>query len=148
MPRFSDLVRDSRLDTEFRNSTTIHTFPEAGDVGGWFVCEEQWESQKLLGTGKLGEVRLERCVTPGTKHGALRAVKRIDTQGSLCRPVDIDRELETLAKFSNSRVSKTAFQAFYIYLTHTTVSTMVRAVVRLVRSGKRDLRCHGILPSW
>jgi hypothetical protein len=109
MPRLSDLVLDSKLNAEFRDSATIHSFLEIDDVGGRSTREESWETEQSLGRGGFGQVRLERCVTSGTKRGILRAVKIIDTQSNLYRFLDFNTELEAIAKFSNDRVSKDAF---------------------------------------
>jgi hypothetical protein len=105
MPR-SDLVVDSKLDTKFRDSATIHSFLEIDDVGRRSTREEEWKIEQSLGRGAFGQVRLERCVTPGVKCGFLRAVKIINTESNLYKSLDFTRELEAIAKFSQDRVSR------------------------------------------
>lgn len=105
MSRLPDLVRDSRLRTKFRDSIIIHSYLEIDEIGGRFSREEYWKWERYLGRGGFGQVQLQRCVAKGAKRDSLRAVKIInkplDSSGSL----DFNRELETIAKFSNDRVS-------------------------------------------
>jgi hypothetical protein len=102
MPRTPDLVLDSKLRTQFSDSVTIHIFPEIDRAGGRSYRKEYWKLEKHLGRGGFGQVQLEKCVIPGVKQDALRAVKVINKRSSL----DFNRELETIAKFSNDRVSQ------------------------------------------
>jgi hypothetical protein len=106
MPRPSDLVVDSRLNTEFRDSVTIHSFLEIDEAGERSCREEHWKVERSLGHGGFGQARLERCATVGGNQGALRAVKIIDTQSKSYKSLDFNRELEAVAKFSHIRVSK------------------------------------------
>jgi serine/threonine protein kinase len=105
MPRQSDLVVDSKLDAEIRGSITIHSFQDIDDSGRRSFQEEYWQSVKPLGQGGCGQVRQEKCIA-GTKLGALRAVKIINTQTKLNQSLDFNRELEAVAKFSHNRVSQ------------------------------------------
>lgn len=105
MSRLSDLVVDSKLNTEFRNSITIHSFLEIDEAGRRSSREEQWRLEQSLGRGGSGQVRLQSCVTAGRHYGALRAVKSIDTQSKLNKSLDLNRELEAIGKFSHNRVS-------------------------------------------
>jgi hypothetical protein len=106
MSRLPDLVLDSRLRTDFRDSVTIHSFLEINEVGRRYFREEHWKRERDLGHGGFGRVRLERCVTIGIKQNALRAVKIIDKQSNPFNSLDFNRELEAIAKFSNDRVSQ------------------------------------------
>jgi serine/threonine protein kinase len=105
MPRLSDLVVDSKLNAEFRGSVTIHSYLEIDEAGERSCREEHWKSERPLGHGGFGQVRLERCATVGIYEGDLRAVKVIDTQSKSYKSLDFNRELEALAKFSHNRVS-------------------------------------------
>jgi hypothetical protein len=105
MSRLPDLVLDSRLRTEFRDSITIHSYLEIDDAGGRYSREEYWTRDQFLGRGGFGQVRLERCATKGTMEGSLRAVKIINKPLDPSESLDFNRELEAIAKFSNDRVS-------------------------------------------
>jgi hypothetical protein len=104
MARPRDLILDSKLQTDFRDSVTIHLYREIDEAGRRYSREEHWKQERFLGRGGFGQVRLERCVTRGTKQGALRAVKIIDKPQHLASSLDFNRELEAIAKFSNRRV--------------------------------------------
>ena len=105
MSRLPDLVLDSKLHTQFRDSITVHSYLEINNVGVRFSQEEHWKSERFLGRGGFGQVRLERCITKGVKQDSLRAVKIISKPSNPYKSLDFNRELETIAKFSNSRVS-------------------------------------------
>lgn len=130
MPRLSDLVRDSSLNTEFRDSITVHSYREINAVGRRFLREEHWESGRVLGRGGFGQVQLQKCVA-GAKQNSLRAVKVVnkpsDTGGSL----NLNRELEAIVKFSNDRVSKITLGDSFGLTIHA-VQTMVCQIIRLV----------------
>jgi hypothetical protein len=106
MSRLPDLVLDSRLRTEFRDSITIHSYLEIDEVGGRFSREEHWKWEQFLGRGGFGQVRLERCIAKGIEQDSLRAVKIINKPSNPSESMDFNRELETIAKFSNDRVSQ------------------------------------------
>jgi hypothetical protein len=106
MSRLPDLVLDSKLSTYFRGPTTIHSFLEINEAGGRSSREEHWEWKQDLGQGGFGQVRLEKSVTLGVKQDTLRAVKVINKQSNPSRSLDLSRELEAIAKFSNGRVSQ------------------------------------------
>lgn len=101
MPRLPDLVRDSNISTEFHDSLIVHTFHEINEAGRRSSRKEYWKHEKPLGRGGFGQVRLEKCITGSTQEAAVRAVKIIHKGSTL----DFNRELETIAKFSNRRVS-------------------------------------------
>ena len=105
MPRIPDLVLDSRLCTRFRDSIITHSYLEVDSVGKRFSREEHWISERIIGRGGFGQVRLERCMVEGAKQDSLRAVKAINKPFNLSDPFDFNRELEAIAKFSNDRVS-------------------------------------------
>jgi hypothetical protein len=104
MSRLPDLVLDSRLHTEFRESITVHSYHEIGG-GRRFFREEHWKQERFLGRGGFGQVRLERCITQRTKQNSLRAVKVINKPLHPSESLDLNRELEAIAKFSHDRVS-------------------------------------------
>ena len=109
MLRFSDLVRDSRLETRIRKGVTCHRIPEIdlGDDGRPVSRKEYWEKSKDIGSGGFGRVWLEQCIK-GQKDTSLRAIKQIlkpqDETGTT-HTIDYNRELEAIAKFSHPRVS-------------------------------------------
>jgi hypothetical protein len=105
MSRLPDLVRDSKLHTDFSGPTTIHSFLEIDEAGRRYSREECWKWKQNLGQGGFGLVRLETCVTPGVKPDTLRAVKVINKQSNPSGSLELSRELEAIAKFSNDLVS-------------------------------------------
>jgi hypothetical protein len=111
MPPIPDLVRDSKLETAFLDQkTTVHTFIEPDGAGGRRIRREQcWKKGELLGRGAFGDVWREQCVA-GKEKGALRAVKVIRKQS---HSVDLNRELEAIAKFSHSRVRHTCLKQLF-----------------------------------
>jgi serine/threonine protein kinase len=107
MSRISDLVRDSKLFTEFTSECTTHTFFGSTLVPGKKRArrqrrEERWTKSKRLGHGSFGVVWLEECVTG--RNGRLRAVKEIRKETVGFQEEEYNRELEAIAKFSHARV--------------------------------------------
>jgi serine/threonine protein kinase len=103
-------VRDSKLDTEFRDGLTIHTFVEPSGRYRRICRTEHWTlERRCLGRGGFGQVQLERCIV-GDRIDELRAVKTINKQsGSVKKTtMDFQRELEAIVKFSQRRVSNTS----------------------------------------
>jgi len=99
MPPVSDIVRDSKLETEFCSGYTQHAYSRAGATLSQrrIRTEERWVRERLLGTGGYGTVWLEKLIT-GNEEGTNRAVKVIR------KPVDYSREIEAIAKFSHPKV--------------------------------------------
>jgi hypothetical protein len=109
MPPLVDLVRDSKLETEFRDSSiTIHTFIEPSGKGWRTLRKETWELARSLGSGGFGQVQLQRCISD-ERPDIVRAVKIINKHSGAAKgePIDLRRELETIAKFSHNRVGQT-----------------------------------------
>jgi hypothetical protein len=114
MAQISDLIRDSRLETRFLLDSaveTVHTFRESDPTSGQrlVIRLEHWQRQKRIGKGGYGSVWLEKRIKGGrsgvTDHDSpVRAVKQIDLDTRF-EPIDYNRELEAIAKFSHSRVS-------------------------------------------
>lgn len=101
----SDLVRDSKLDTIFRqDGITVHSFLEPGSRDGLMQRKEYWRRERRIGRGGFGQVHLQKCVK-GINEGALRAVKLLDKPHKASVAKDLHSELEALAKFSHERVS-------------------------------------------
>jgi hypothetical protein len=99
--RLPDLVHDSRLETEFRGSLTIHSDRPSGSSRRSKRERVHWEKVREIGRGGFGSVHLEaqrKPLNPGVPE--LRAVKRIRhaTHRHLLH------ELEAIAKFSNKKV--------------------------------------------
>jgi hypothetical protein len=104
MPPMLDLVQDSRLITRFlENGTTVHSFIEPDGARRRIHREEYWKREQRVGSGGFGQVQLEKC-TEGKKRGNMRVVKIIDKQSNSPKPIDFNRELEAIAKFSHDRV--------------------------------------------
>ena len=114
MPPVSDLVRDSKLETKFRGEYTEHVYNVSGVSPRQRRVKkvERWERIKLLGTGSFGTVWLQKLVTENSEE-KYRAVKKIrkDVQGHT--PVDYDRELEVIAKFSHQKVGERPLSNLY-----------------------------------
>src|ERR1700739_2823758 len=114
MPPVSDLVRDSKLETKFRGEYTEHVYSVSGVSPRQRKVKkvERWERIKLLGTGSFGTVWLQKLVTENSEE-KYRAVKKIrkDVQGHT--PVDYDRELEVIAKFSHQKVRERPLSNLY-----------------------------------
>lgn len=108
MTRLPDLVRDSRLETHFLpdcSVETVHTYHESDPTSGRRVVarSEHWKRQRRIGGGGYSTVWLEECAQGSRCDIQVRAVKQIETGGRFHR-IDFNRELETIAKFSHSRV--------------------------------------------
>ncbi|KAF7512426.1 hypothetical protein GJ744_001361 [Endocarpon pusillum] len=112
MSRLPDLVRDSRLRTEFRDSITIHSYLEIDEIGGRFSREEYWKTERFLGCGGFGQVRLEKCVAKGAMQDSFRAVKVMNKPLDPSLSLDFNRELEAIAKFSNDRYKRWFVKSF------------------------------------
>jgi hypothetical protein len=98
----SDLVRDSKLDTQFGDEFTKHVYFESG-LERKTQREECWKRKKHIGRGAYGRVWLEQCVI-GQREVEFRAVKEIPKLQQTSKPIDYNRELEAIAKFSHRRV--------------------------------------------
>ncbi|KAF7545871.1 hypothetical protein G7Z17_g8853 [Cylindrodendrum hubeiense] len=102
--RLPDLVRDSKLNTQFLSDTaTQHTVYVTRSHGGRrrrTRVEEVWHREHELGNGTFGHVWMERCGS-GPSAGSLRAVKEMQMDPSM--PVDYSRELEAMTKFSHEK---------------------------------------------
>lgn len=106
MDKFSDPVRDSRLETWFDRGCFVHERlqTEFGSSKRPVQRKEYWQRQKLIGTGAFGSVWLEKCVH-GQAKAQFRAVKQIRVSGLHDpRPKGFRRELEAFAKFSHEKV--------------------------------------------
>jgi hypothetical protein len=106
MPPVSDLVKDSKLDTQFKGGLTVHVSYVSGASSRQRKIrkEETWRRLKHLGSGAYGTVWLENCTLENTEQ-RVRAVKAIHKKVDGSTPVDYSRELEAIAKFSHVKVS-------------------------------------------
>ncbi|KAJ5832702.1 hypothetical protein N7474_001013 [Penicillium riverlandense] len=106
MSQIPELVRDSKLSTKIDAEHTTHTFLESGSVAGRRSRrrerEEVWKKKRHLGIGIFGTVWLEECVSENQEH-RLRAVKEVRKMGPAAKAMDYNRELETIAKFSQQK---------------------------------------------
>ncbi|RSL95304.1 hypothetical protein CEP52_012141 [Fusarium oligoseptatum] len=103
-PLVSDLVRDSKINTEFLESCIQHVFHEAGQSLKQRLIrrEERWVRQRYLGQGAYGTVYLEKRQDGGVEE--LRAVKELKKSVGAGQELDYARELEAIMKFSHPRV--------------------------------------------
>lgn len=102
-----DIVRDSRLETEFFNAYTQHIVYVSGYSARerHVPKEERWVRKQFLGQGAYGTVHLERC-EQRDGSAKLRAVKQIKKYNVAGRELEYMRELEAISKFSHKRVCK------------------------------------------
>jgi hypothetical protein len=107
MARLPDLVRDSKLETRIiDNDYYVHTYYESDPKSRRRAVArlEHWQRQRLIGGGSYGSVWLEKCVK-GRHDIQVRAVKKISTPiHQHPKPIDYNRELEAIAKFSHPNV--------------------------------------------
>lgn len=101
----SDLVRDAKLQTSFRNDITHHVYYTSITSARRrkVKVEEKWKRQQELGNGTYGRVWLETCIQ-GPKAGEYRAVKEISKEQEPGREIDYEKELEAITKFSHQNV--------------------------------------------
>ncbi|CEJ58057.1 Putative WD40 repeat [Penicillium brasilianum] len=122
MARMRDLIRDSKLETEFLLDETVHRFQESDPISGRRLVtrSEHWRRQKRIGFGGFGSVWLEICNKGGRQDHrnqdgrAVRAVKQIDIDMQF-GSIDYSRELEAIAKFSHSRYERCFVKSFGWY---------------------------------
>lgn len=104
--RLPDLVRDTRLNTSFKDNITIHHYDESDDENDvrstWL--SECWQQMSHLGHGGYGDVWLQQCVS-GKRGYERRAVKIIPRLRLKDKKDSYMAEPETIAKFSQRRVS-------------------------------------------
>lgn len=105
MPPISDLVRDSKLETEFHHEYTQHVYYISGHNPRQRTLkkEERWKREKRLGNGTFGIVWKEKSVTESDDI-KYRAVKEIKKRAPGPGAVEYSRELEAIAKFSHRKV--------------------------------------------
>lgn len=105
MSQMSDLVKDAKLPTKLDPEYTTHTFLESTSVSGRRgrrrEREEVWKRKRHLGIGIFGTVWLEECVSDGNKLRVIKEVRKIAPDS---KPMDYNRELEAIAKFSQQKV--------------------------------------------
>lgn len=104
----TDLVRDSKLRTAYRNGITRHTIEKSDHRGRRRVrIDQRWKRDgENLGAGTFGVVWRETLVG-GESDVPERAVKMIQKRIGNSHAVDYSRELEAIAKFSRGEVSWT-----------------------------------------
>ncbi|KAH7029485.1 kinase-like domain-containing protein [Microdochium trichocladiopsis] len=101
---FPDIVRDAHLETEFIDArTTKHIRYKAGTSARQrrLRKEEQWTRSCELGRGAYGIVYLEtRGQDDKLRKRAVKEIRKYIRPG---QPLDYDRELEAIFKFSHDR---------------------------------------------
>ena len=111
MPPVSDLVKDSKLQTEFCQGYTQHVHYISGDTPRQRKVrkEERWERGRSLGNGTFGTVWLEKLITENSEEKSkYRAIKEMRKGPSRSKPTDYSRELEAIAKFSHQKVRESS----------------------------------------
>ena len=106
MDRLPDLVRDSKLETRLSTGSTVHTYYETDPKSLRRIVprDEHWQRQSIIGGGSYGRVWLEKCIQ-GQRDVEFRAVKQISTAiRRRSKPINYNRELEAIAKFSHQKV--------------------------------------------
>ncbi|KAF2470434.1 kinase-like protein [Lindgomyces ingoldianus] len=113
MCRIPDLVKDSKIETQFHSGYTRHIYSEADPTSGQRVIErkEYWKREKLIGRGGFGSVWLEKCVK-GKHEAELRAVKQLQKPD---KTKEFFRELEAMAKFSHPKYVRCFVRSFGWY---------------------------------
>ncbi|KAF7525619.1 hypothetical protein G7054_g11019 [Neopestalotiopsis clavispora] len=101
----SDLVRDSKIETEWLDSCLRHIFYDTGPSAKQRRVrrEEKWVRQDFVGEGAFGRVYLEQCRSDTSER--LRAVKQVKKSSAPGEEFDYMRELEAVAKFSHQNYS-------------------------------------------
>ncbi|CAH0043609.1 unnamed protein product [Clonostachys solani] len=112
-----ELVRDSELKVQFvqegGNSFVIHTHTARRRS-----AEEKWLVKRHLRSGGQGSVDLQTRVVEEFGEPSIRAVKRIEIPDlhKAARSKMYQRELETIAKFSQAKFSKLFVTSYGWYL--------------------------------
>lgn len=103
-----ELVRDSQLQARFETDGE-HCFVVHTRSSSRHLSQEKWRSQRRLGSGGQGAVELQ--IKQMTESGVpqLRAVKTLNVPSELTSSIGKlhQRELETIAKFSQAKVYTT-----------------------------------------
>ncbi|KIW24675.1 uncharacterized protein PV07_10377 [Cladophialophora immunda] len=104
MDRQSDLILDSKLETQFESSFTVHTYREICAISERRVIrKEYWHRESHIRNGAYGGVWLEKCVQ-GHRDVQMRAVKQLSIKPSRnAERIDYSRELQAIAKFSHEK---------------------------------------------
>lgn len=106
----TDLVLDSKLDTEFLDGCVRHARYTRGFSSRerQIRVEETWDIKKTLGRGTYGVVRYERrrptAAADPESPSQVRAVKVISKTITGDNRWDYMKELEAIVKFSHPRV--------------------------------------------
>ncbi|KAF3021955.1 hypothetical protein E8E14_009683 [Neopestalotiopsis sp. 37M] len=116
MPRASDLVHDSKLETKFIGHDTRHiSYRSVASTQQRRVrVDELWNRKRKVGDGTYGRVWLELC-SEGPKAGELRAVKEIPKVQTNKAKTDYTKELEAITKFSQAKYVHCFVQSFGWY---------------------------------
>ncbi|CAI6101203.1 unnamed protein product, partial [Clonostachys chloroleuca] len=108
-----ELVRDSQLQARFETDGE-HRFVVHTRSSSRHLSQEKWRSQRRLGSGGQGAVELQ--IKQMTESGVpqLRAVKTLNVPSELTSSIGKlhQRELETIAKFSQAKYSDHFVKSF------------------------------------
>uniref|UniRef100_A0A8H7NBZ7 Protein kinase domain-containing protein n=1 Tax=Bionectria ochroleuca TaxID=29856 RepID=A0A8H7NBZ7_BIOOC len=108
-----ELVRDSQLQARFETDGE-HRFVVHTRSSSRHLSQEKWRSQRMLGSGGQGAVELQ--IKQMTESGVpqLRAVKTLNIPSELTSSIGKlhQRELETIAKFSQAKYSDHFVKSF------------------------------------
>lgn len=106
-PSPADLVADTKFRVEF-NSDLVYRFSFQSKIApGQNIRRKEkkdvWEKQRSVGIGSYGNVWLHRCLT-SEGQAELQAVKMITKKSLSSGGIDLFKELEAIAKFSQRKV--------------------------------------------
>lgn len=97
-----------KLDTLFHDHKryTLHEVKRLDHHGKWFVSQERWKTQGVIGSGHFGRVWLQEEVSTNLAltNARVRAVKGLEKWRLAEREIDHRRELDTLIQFSQKKV--------------------------------------------
>ncbi|KAF9884426.1 hypothetical protein FE257_001757 [Aspergillus nanangensis] len=115
MAGIPDLVRDSKLETRFLHTETVHIYDEPDPASRRRLVSrsEHWTKQKKIGGGGFGSIWLEKCIKGG-RDIEVRAVKQLEKDRRVGH-LDYNRELETIAKFSHWKYERCFVKSFGWY---------------------------------
>ncbi|OCL04087.1 kinase-like protein [Glonium stellatum] len=121
--KIPDVVKDWKLIVTVADGLTKQTVSGSTRGRRRAQWEQQWKRKGFLGRGAYGSVWLEECIS-GDHDVPVRAVKQIYKAGPDSKPIDYNRELEAIMKFSHRKYSGCFVESYgwyecidYVYIT-------------------------------
>jgi hypothetical protein len=106
-PGLSDLVLDTQIRVKFDYQVVYRFTFESARVSGKYVRRQErrqaWKEDRFLGDGSFGDVYLHQC-SSSENETQIQAVKTIDKARMAKQKIDIYKEIEAIAKFSQQKV--------------------------------------------